>query len=205
VDRLRRAVGSAVRVAERMAITEISVSVGHVHHLSEHMGDYYAGLAAVEAVVLAAWDFRDLKTRSEDAQPRAALASATVLAHDEREAQELGRAADHGVITARAANLARELQARPGNVATPSFLAERAQEVGERLGMDVTVLDRAGIRDEGMHALLAVAQGSAEEPRFIVMEYRGGTDGASRWSSWGRASPSTPAASPSSRRSAWRT
>jgi leucyl aminopeptidase len=177
VDRLRRAVGSAVRVAERMAIAEISVSVGHVHHLSEHMGDYYAGLAAVEAVVLAAWDFRDLKTRPEDAQPRAALASATLLAHDEREAAEMDRAAVHGVITARGANLARELQARPGNIATPTFLAERAQEVGERHGIYVTVLDRAGIREEGMHALLAVAQGSAEEPRFIVMEYQGGKDG----------------------------
>jgi leucyl aminopeptidase len=43
--------------------------------------------------------------------------------------------------------------------------------------MQVTVLDRAGIREEGMHALLAVAQGTHEEPRFIVIEYRGGSDG----------------------------
>jgi leucyl aminopeptidase len=40
----------------------------------------------------------------------------------------------------------------------------------------VTVLDRAAIEREGMKALLAVAQGSAEEPRFIVLEHRGGGD-----------------------------
>jgi leucyl aminopeptidase len=177
VERLRRAVGTAVRAAERMSISEVAVSVGHVHHLSEHMGDFYAGVAATEAAVLAAWDFRELKTQSEESAPRARLESVTLIAHGEDEQRELDRATWYGSITARAANVARELQAQPGNVATPSFLAGRAREIGERLGMQVTVLDRAGIREEGMHALLAVAQGTHEEPRFIVIEYRGGSDG----------------------------
>src|SRR5690606_4394059 len=77
VERLRRAAGRAVRVAEKMAITELAISVGHVHHLSEHMGDYYAGLAAVEASILASWDYRELKTANDDRAPRAALDSLT--------------------------------------------------------------------------------------------------------------------------------
>jgi leucyl aminopeptidase len=177
VERLRRAVGTAVRAAERMSIGEVSISVGHVHHLSEHMGDFYAGVAAAEAAVLAAWDFRELKTQSEDAPPRVQLETVTLIAHGEDEQRELDRAAWYGSITARAANVARELQTQPGNVATPSFLAERAREIGERLGMRVTVLDREAIREEGMHALLAVAQGTQEEPRFIVMEHQGGDNG----------------------------
>ena len=39
------------------------------------------------------------------------------------------------------------------------------------------MLDKAAIVKEGMGALLAVAQGSAEEPRFIALEYKG-ADGA---------------------------
>jgi leucyl aminopeptidase len=178
VERLRQAVGTAVRVAERMSITEMSVSVGHVHHLSETMGDFYSGLAAVEAAVLASWDFRELKTQAEESAPRSTLESLTLLAHDEDERAELDRAANHGAITARAANFARSLQARPGNMATPTFLAERAGELAERHGLGITVLDRAAIRAEGMGALLAVARGSSEEPRFIVLEYRGGREGA---------------------------
>jgi leucyl aminopeptidase len=178
VEQLRRAVGTAVRVAERMSISEISVSVGHVHHLSEHMGDYYAGLAAVEAAMLAAWDFRELKTQPEDSAPRAGLESMTLIAHGEDERHELARAVQHGCITARGANIARDLQQRPGNVATPTFIADRASAIAERFGLRVTVLDRAQMREEGLHALLAVAQGSQEEPRFVVLEYRGGDEDA---------------------------
>jgi leucyl aminopeptidase len=177
VERLRRAVGTAVRVAERMSIREIAVSVGHVHHLSEHMGEFYAGVAAVEAAVLASWDFRELKTQSDEQAPRARLDAMTLLAYGEDEQRELDRAAWYGSITARAANLARMLQTQPGNVATPTYLADRARELGERLGMEITVLDRQAMREEGMHALLAVAQGTQEEPRFITMRYQGAGDG----------------------------
>jgi leucyl aminopeptidase len=179
VEHLRRAVGTAVRVAERMAIRDIAVSVGHVHHLSEQMGDYYAGLAAVEAAVLAAWDFREMKTQSDDEDaPRGTIDSMTLLAHDENELRHLERAARVGVMTARGANIARDLQTRPGNIATPSWIADRAREMADRLGITATILDREQMRTEGMHALLAVAQGSHEEPRFVVLEYNGGETGA---------------------------
>ncbi|HEX2166585.1 MAG TPA: leucyl aminopeptidase [Longimicrobiales bacterium] len=178
VERLRRAVGAAVRVAEKMAIREMSISVGHVHHLSEHMGDYYAGLAAVEAAMLASWDYRDLKTQGEDSAPRSSVEAVTILAHEDRELDELERAVRHGTITARGANVARDLQQRPGNLATPTFVAERAREIADRLKLKITVLDRDQMRKEGMTALLAVAQGSEEEPRFVAMEYRGGEKNA---------------------------
>jgi leucyl aminopeptidase len=178
VERLRSAVGTAVRAAERMAIRELHISVGHVHHLSEQMGDHYAGLAAVEAAVLAAWDFRELKTQEDDKTPRGTLEAMTLIAHDERQHSELERAARVGSITARAANFARDLQTRPGNVATPTYLAERALDMSQRLNMSVTILDREQMRAEGMHALLGVAQGTQEEPRFIALEYRGGAQDA---------------------------
>jgi len=176
VEQLRRAVGSAVRVAERMAIRQMAVSVGHLHHIAEQMGEFYAGLAAVEAAVLAAWDYRELKTGTDDDAPRGSLDSVTIIAHDDRQAEELRRAADIGTITARAANLARELQTLPGNMATPTHLADRARELAEQHGMQATVFDREQMREEGMHALLAVAQGTQEEPRFIILEYHGAGD-----------------------------
>jgi leucyl aminopeptidase len=177
VENLRRAVGTAVRTAERMALRDIAVSVGHVHHLSEQMGDYYAGLAAVEAAVLAAWDFRELKTQPDDNAPRGSIDSVTLLSHDESQERQLANAVRVGTLTARAANFARDLQARPGNMATPSYIADRARELAERHGLNVTVLDRAGLEAEGMHALLAVGRGSAQEPRFVAIEYRGGPEG----------------------------
>src|SRR5204863_7570466 len=71
--------------------------------------------------------------------------------------------------------LSRNLQVQPGNVCTPRYLAEQGKKLAEQHQFGVTILDLAQIKKEGMGALLAVAQGSAEEPRFIVLEYSGGT------------------------------
>lgn len=177
LDRLRRGVGSALRVAERMNITELDLSLGHMHHLSERPGDYAAGVAAVEAALLAAWDYREFKTTNDEG-PRTQIGRVGLVAHEESTQRDFERAITHGRVTARAANYARQLQTHPGNVATPLFLAERAQELAAEFGMEVTVLDRAGCERAGLKALLAVAQGSAQEPRFIVLEYKGGSSSA---------------------------
>src|SRR5256886_16887536 len=67
---------------------------------------------------------------------------------------------------------------QPGNVCTPGYLAARAKQLATAYGFGLTVLDRGALQKEGMGALLAVAQGSVQEPRFIVLEYRGAADAA---------------------------
>ena len=72
------------------------------------------------------------------------------------------------------------------------------------VGLDVEVLDERQIRDLGMGLLLGVGQGSAEPPRVIVLRHRPARRPAARSSgSSARASRSTPAASRSSRPTAW--
>lgn len=172
---LRKAVGSAVREAERLRVDEMTLALGHLERKSEHMGGQFASRGAVEGAVLAAWDYRDLKTAPprEGDPPVVRLASVVLLATDEEEAEEMRAGADVGRIVAEGENLARELAAKPGNIATPTHLAEVARSIAEEGGMDITVLDRAGMEAEGLRGVLAVAAGTDEEPRFIIMEYRG--------------------------------
>lgn len=61
LERLRRVVGTAVRQAERMRVGDIGITLGHAEQLSEQMGDFLAGQGAVEAALVASWDFRELK------------------------------------------------------------------------------------------------------------------------------------------------
>ncbi len=61
----------------------------------------------------------------------------------------------------------------PGNICTPTYLANVAKDLAQRHGIEITVLDKAAIVREKMGALMSVAQGSAEEPRFIALEYKG--------------------------------
>jgi leucyl aminopeptidase len=78
-------------------------------------------------------------------------------------------------VAAEAANKARDLQNLPANVATPTFLAERAAEVAaQHESLEIELLDRDAILARGMGAFAAVAQGSYQEPRLIVLRYRGG-------------------------------
>jgi leucyl aminopeptidase len=72
-----------------------------------------------------------------------------------------------------AANAARDLQNLPSNVATPTFLAERAAEIAEQHdALEVELLDREAIVGRGMGAFASVAQGTYAEPRLIVLRHR---------------------------------
>jgi leucyl aminopeptidase len=87
--------------------------------------------------------------------------------------------AERARVVTEATNAARELQNLPSNVATPSFLAERAAEIAsEHESLEVELLDREAIVARGMGAFAAVAQGTYAEPRLIVLRYRpGGASG----------------------------
>lgn len=69
--------------------------------------------------------------------------------------------------------LARDLVNETANYLTPTKLAEAAVNNLEPLGIEVTIYEREKISEIGMSAFLAVAQGSDQEPRFIIMEYKG--------------------------------
>lgn len=89
-----------------------------------------------------------------------------------RELKAIRREADAiatGVTTAR--NLANA----PPNEATPTRMAERAVEVAKETGIKCTVFDKKKIERLKMGGLLAVNRGSAEEPRFVVMEHTPGS------------------------------
>ena len=177
VERVRRGVGTAVRQAEKLSLRAVAFAMDHIDNVSEHMGAF-AALGAAEAAVLATWDMREFKSQSPDAPPPIRLEEFTLLASSDQQKDEFAAAARVGQVLGRSANLARDLASRPGNVVTPTYLAGVATGIANDHGMKLTVLDRAQMQEEGMHALLAVAQGSEEEPRFIVLEYRKGPEGA---------------------------
>ncbi len=129
-----------------------------------------AGQLLAEGVAKGAWHFPDFKRPSEEQKPE--LAGVDILAPGDATAYREGHQV--GVAIAAGQTFCRRLQILPGNHLPPRRIAEAAQDVAQRGGHKITVLDRAAIEREGMGALLAVAQGSAEEPRFIALEYQGG-------------------------------
>jgi leucyl aminopeptidase len=74
--------------------------------------------------------------------------------------------------------LTKDLANLPSNICTPSYLADQAKILAKEHKLGLDVLDRADMKKLGMNTLLAVAQGSAEPPKFIVLKYNGGSKGA---------------------------
>jgi leucyl aminopeptidase len=130
-------------------------------------GDGVAG-AIVEGTLLKLYSFDRFKSSAEEDGDAEGLESLE-LAGETLDEGEVDRAR----IGAEAANAARDLQNLPANVATPAFLADRAAEIAEEHeALEVELLDREAIVARGMGAFAAVAQGTYEEPRLIVLRYR---------------------------------
>jgi leucyl aminopeptidase len=127
--------------------------------LPHKVPDAVAG-ALVEGTLLAAYRYTPFKSDpGEDRAPGELIVSAH---HDVAAVVEAAR------VGAVAACRARDLGNAPANVMTPEALAARAQELP---GVTVEVLDGAGIRDAGMGAFAAVAQGGAADARLITIRH----------------------------------
>lgn len=175
---LRRAAGAAVSRARQLRLNEVALLWPAREALTvQGLSETEAAQALVEGAVLAGYQFEELKSTAEDEPPVVPVQRFTLVV-PEGVAQDAAReGARIGEVVARAENVARTLGNLPGNLATPSFLAETAQRIARERGMECTVLGPAELRAEGMEALLAVSAGSAQEPRLIVLHHRGAKRG----------------------------
>ncbi|MBW8367812.1 MAG: leucyl aminopeptidase [Arenimonas sp.] len=81
---------------------------------------------------------------------------------------------EHGVAIAAGVELARELGNLPPNICNPAYLADTARTIAaDHANVAVDVLERADMEKLGMGSLLAVARGSANPPKLIVLTYTG--------------------------------
>jgi leucyl aminopeptidase len=169
VEVVRRFAGRAVRTAESLRLEGVAIALDGLGVSPELRAQ-----AAAEAAGLAAWRFDELKAEKEE-DPTVDVVAVDLVGTEDADAY--GRGAMNGAAIARGANFARTLQSRPGNLATPSHIAEEAVRMAGAVGLESTVFDETRMREEGMHALLSVSRGSAEEARFIILEHRGGNEG----------------------------
>jgi leucyl aminopeptidase len=168
-ERLRRVSGTVARRARALKLGEAGLSLPALPD-----GDARAAAkAAAEGARLGLYRFDRHKSGAENHELETFW-----LVSDEPDLGGAIEGAEVGQKTAWGAVLARDLANEPSNVATPQYLAEKAREIAERHGMDVTVLDRAGIEEEGLTGLATVGRSATNEPRFIVLEHRKGGEAA---------------------------
>lgn len=166
-ERARVAAALAVREAGRLEATSLAWL------LPESGDDAATAAALVTGTILAAYRFDRFRSRDPDDPPPPSPQSLTLLAPE-----GVAVAAEAARVCAEAQNRARDLQSLPSNVATPSYLAKRAEEIAAASeAVSVEVLGREEIAAKKMGGLVAVSKGTAEEPRLIVLRYAGAGSG----------------------------
>ena len=118
--------------------------------------------------------FDELKSQKKKPAPPALARIVLPLAADAR----LQEALDEAVATAEGTALARTLGNLPPNLCTPGYLADEARKIARRFKLRLEVLERRDMERLGMGALLAVARGSHQPPKLIVLRYAGAAKGA---------------------------
>ncbi|CAN5786331.1 leucyl aminopeptidase [soil metagenome] len=176
-ERLRRAAGTAVKEAVRLRVRRLSTIMHHAELIDERITLPDAARAVAEGAVLGSYAFTEMKSPAEPDEERVEVTDFVILEKVEEKAGRIEEAAHVGGAVARGENLARTLGNLPGNVATPTYLAESAQRIAREHGLVCTVLGREELKREGLEALLAVSRGSDQEPRLIILEHRGGAEG----------------------------
>lgn len=127
---------------------------------------------AAEGIGMGSFTYEGYKTTSN--VPDYYLPSIELLMDEEDD--EVVSYFEVGTIYADAVNEARILVNTPGNVLTSTQLGEYARELGETYGFETEILGKKEIEELGMGALLAVNQGSVEEPRLIALKYQATDD-----------------------------
>src|SRR5690606_23506257 len=120
----------------------------------------------------AAYRFEQMKSKPEKTPP--ALRKVVLAIKTPAEAKRATSGLAQGLALAQGINLARDLGNLPGNVCTPSYLADEARKLARHHKLKIQVLERDDMVKLGMNTLLSVAQGSSQPPKLIVLEYRAG-------------------------------
>jgi leucyl aminopeptidase len=157
---VRKAVAAAVGTLKQPAVRKLGLLLGLVN----------PGPDGVAAAVQACADASYVYTHTKPSAKPSGLRQ-VVVGVSQPEAVRAGF--DQGRALAVGMGVAKEWANRPANHATPSLLADAARQLGRKPGITTEVLGPKEVKALGMGAFLAVAQGSAEPLRFIVMRYSG--------------------------------
>lgn len=166
LERLRRAAGQVMRIAERVKIGSLAVQVPDEHWFATDA--YTVAKELVATMNMAIYHF-DQYITDESRKHRTdydVILCAPALLHN-----AINVGIEEGGHIGFAVNQARHWCDLPPCIMTPTNMAEHAQRIAKTHNLKCTVFNAKQIREMGMGGLWAVSKGSAEECRLVILEY----------------------------------
>lgn len=127
----------------------------------------------VETAIACSYDFQEWKT-VDRTEPK--IRKIAFVFDSKTDSDKATGVIEHSRIIANAQNYCRELNNSNPATATPAYIAEQAQKLaGGKISVEVWGMDQ--LKKKGYNAIVSVGKGSVNEPKLIVMEYKGGKPG----------------------------
>jgi leucyl aminopeptidase len=174
LDGIRKAVATAANSAVKLGAKSVALAM-HGPVLNRFDKEMLAEIMT-EAAYFGAYRWNEFVSKSEDdGEKHPAQLRVTIIDSDPAVLRQMEKGIKIGRVVGAQQNWARTIANRPGNVVYPAVLADIAKQAARQTpGLKCTVLDDGQLKAKGMGGISAVGSGSANKPRFIILEYRGG-------------------------------
>lgn len=169
-DRIRAAAGTAAATLKKAHIDRFTVDLDT---MDSRLSLKETAQVLTEGVLLADYHFDQFLTQNRDKLP-VPLAEMRLLTASAKSLVSAGEGMERAKKIYRGVAFARDLVNQPGNVKSPDYMAKEARQMAREVGMSCTILGKPELEKEGCGGILGVAQGSARDPRLILLEYKGG-------------------------------
>lgn len=135
-----------------------------------------AGLSAswnarqiVEAFDAAFYQFNECKSKPADK-----FSLTTVSLQGQSDSNAIQTGINQGIAIAQGVALAKRVSDLPGNICTPTYLADQALEIAaQHANLSAEILEEAEMQKLGMGSFLSVSRGSRQPAKLITLEYKG--------------------------------
>jgi leucyl aminopeptidase len=165
LENLRRAVGQAIPLIKNLFIES---SIINFPSSSKYQIDCQELLKQLVCVAkMSEYEFSDFKSNTKNKK----VFNATLLVKTPQEAN-LDQALKHGIIIGDAVNDARRWVETPPNILTAETFSKKIKALSDEIGLECTIFGREKATELGMGGFLGVAQGSDQEEKFVIVEYK---------------------------------
>ncbi len=173
IETIKDAVATAVKACKSLKLENIGIDLSSLQYVLSQLDkkemslDYLVGEVCA-ASFLSLYSYDEFKSSEEEPfSPKALclLSSEQEMPENLQKVARLAEAASSGTA------LSRDLSNMPANVLTPILFAQKAEEVAKKYNFKCTVFDKKQLEEMNMNAFVAVANGSTQEPRLVVLEY----------------------------------
>ncbi len=164
--KLKEIAGIAAKFLQQKKITKIATYIPEIYDLEKITEQL------VKGIIIGSYQFTEYKTSKTEILPE--INQVIIQEEDQKKHQQIKRGIKSGEIIGTAINLVRDYGNQPSNKATPSYLVEKAREIAKKQKkLTCKILEEDDMKKLKMGALLGVASGAKQPPKFIILKYLG--------------------------------